>query len=320
MVTYERFDVRTGALRWQFHVIPQAGEYGTDTWEDDSWSYSGHAPVWAPFSADLELGYVYLPVTSPTNDMYGGHRGGDNLYGQSLVCVNADTGELVWHFQLVHHGLWDYDPPAAPVLMDITVDGRPIRAVAQVTKQAFAYVFDRVTGEPVWPIVERPVPQSRTPGEKTAPTQPFPTEPPAFDRQGATEDNLIDFTPELRAEALEIVKRYTTGPLFTPPSVRGDGPGENLGNDPAPGVARRCGLARSRLRSGDELPLCALDHCAFRGGYCRGRSESHQSALRQGNSPLDRRPAGTAAVQAALRSDHGHRHEQGGADLAGPER
>ena len=229
------FDVRTGALRWQFHVIPQAGEYGTDTWEDNSWSYSGHAPVWAPFSADLELGYVYLPVTSPTNDMYGGHRGGDNLYGQSLVCVNAATGELVWHFQFVHHGLWDYDPPAAPVLMDITVDGRPIRAVAQVTKQAFAYVFDRVTGEPVWPIVERPVPQSRTPGEKTAPTQPFPTKPPAFDRQGATEDNLIDFTPELRAEALEIVKRYTTGPLFTPPSVRGDGPGENLGTIQLPG-------------------------------------------------------------------------------------
>ena len=231
------FDVRTGELRWQFHVIPQAGEFGTDTWEDDSWSYTGHAPVWPPFSADEELGYVYLPVTSPTSDMYGGHRGGDNLYAQSLVCVNADTGERVWHFQLVHHGLWDYDPPAAPVLMDLTVDGRPgiTRAVVQVTKQAFAYVFDRVTGEPVWPIVERPAPQSGTPSERTAPTQPFPTKPPAFDRQGSTEDNLINFTPELRAEALEIVKRYTTGPLYTPPSIRGDGPNDNQGTIQLPG-------------------------------------------------------------------------------------
>ena len=229
------FDVRTGALRWQFHVIPQAGEFGTDTWEDDSWSYTGHAPVWPPFSADAELGYVYLPVTSPTSDMYGGHRGGDNLYGQSLVCINADTGERVWHFQLVHHGLWDYDPPAAPVLMDITVDGRPIKAVVQVTKQAFAYVFNRVTGEPVWPIVERPVPQSGTPGEETSATQPFPTKPPAFDRQGSTEDNLIDFTPKLRAEALEIVKRYTTGRLYTPPSIRGDGPNGNQGTIQLPG-------------------------------------------------------------------------------------
>ncbi len=226
------FDVRTGKLRWRFHVIPQAGEFGTETWEDNSWSYSGDAPGWSLFSADEELGYVYLPVTSPTNDMYGGHRPGDNLFGQSLVCVNAETGERIWHFQLVHHPLWDYDPPAAPVLMDITVEGRPIKAVVQVTKQAFAYVFDRVTGEPVWSIVERPVPPSHTPGEKTSPTQPFPTKPPAFDRQGSTEDNLIDFTPELRAGALEIVKSYTTGPLYTPPSIRSD---HNLGTIQLPG-------------------------------------------------------------------------------------
>ena len=229
------YDVRTGALRWTFHTIPQAGEFGTDTWDDNAWEYTGHAPVWPPFSADPELGYVYLPVTSPTSDMYGGHRAGDNLYGQSLVCVDADTGERVWHFQLVHHGLWDYDPPAAPILMDITVNGRDIKAVVQVTKQAFALVFDRVTGEPVWPIEERAVPQSGTPGEQTSPTQPFPTKPPAFDRQGSTEDNLIDFTPELRAEALEIVKRYTTGPLFTPPSIRGDGPNDNQGTIQLPG-------------------------------------------------------------------------------------
>jgi len=214
------YDVRTGKLRWQFHVIPQAGEPGVETWENESWKYTGHAPVWSLFSADEELGYVYMPVTSSTNDMYGGHRLGDNLFSQSIVCVDAKTGKRVWHYQLVHHDLWDYDPPTAPMLVDITVDGRPIKAVVQLTKQSFAYVFDRVTGKPVWPIEERPVPQSNVPGERTSPTQPFPTKPPAFDRQGATVDNLIDFTPELRAEALEIVKHYTIGPMFTPPTVR----------------------------------------------------------------------------------------------------
>ena len=176
-----------------------------------------------------------MPTSSGTNDMYGGHRPGDNLYTQSIVCVDAETGERIWHYQLVHHGLWDYDIPAAPILADITVDGREIRAVVQITKQAFAFVFDRVTGEPVWPIEERPVPQSSTPGEATSPTQPFPTKPPAFDRQGATIENLIDFTPELRAEALEIVERYTIGPMFTPPSVRGDGPDGNQGTIQLPG-------------------------------------------------------------------------------------
>ena len=229
------FDVRTGELRWVFHTIPQAGEYGTDSWADDSWQYSGHAPVWSLFSADDELGYVYMPVTSPTNDMYGGHRGGDNLYGQSIVAVDAGTGRRVWHFQTVHHGLWDYDPPAAPILMDITVDGREIKAVAQLTKQAFVFVFDRATGEPVWPIEERPVPQSGTPGEQTSLTQPFPTRPPAFDRQGATIENLIDFTPELRAEALAVTDRYVIGPLFTPPSVSGDGPNDTRGTIQLPG-------------------------------------------------------------------------------------
>ena len=229
------FDVRTGALRWQFHVIPQAGEFGVETWEGDSWKYSGQAPVWSLFSADEELGYLYLPVSSPTSDMYGGHRIGNNLFGQSLVCVRADTGARVWHFQLTHHDLWDYDPPAAPILADITVDGRPIKAVVQVTKQAFAYVFDRVTGRPVWPIEELRVLESATPGEKAAPRQPFPTKPPAFDRQGATIDNLIDFTPQLRAEAVEITKRYVIGPLFTPPSIRGAGPTDTQGTIQLPG-------------------------------------------------------------------------------------
>ena len=213
------FDVRTGTLRWTYHTIPQEGEFGTDTWQDRSWSYTGHAPVWALFSADEELGLVYMPISSATNDMYGGHRIGDNLFSQSLVAVNAETGERVWHYQTVHHGLWDYDPPAAPILMDINVEGREIKAVAQLTKQAFVFVFDRETGEPVWDIEERPVPQSDVPGEVTAATQPFPTKPAPFDLQGSTEENLIDFTPELRAQALEIASHYVTGPLFTPPSI-----------------------------------------------------------------------------------------------------
>ena len=229
------FDVRTGELRWLFHTIPQAGEFGTDSWGDNSWEFSGHAPVWSLFAADEDLGYVYMPTSSATNDMYGGHRPGDNLFTQSIVCVNAETGERVWHYQLVHHGLWDYDIPAAPILMDITVDGRDIQAVVQITKQAFAFAFDRVTGEPIWPIEERPVPQGGAPGEATSPTQPFPTKPPAFDRQGATVENLIDFTPELREEALPIAERYTIGPMFTPPSVKGDGPNDNQGTIQLPG-------------------------------------------------------------------------------------
>lgn len=214
------FDVRTGELRWTFNTVPQEGQFGTATWQDRSWSYTGHANMWALFSADEELGLVYMPISSSTNDMYGGHRIGDNLFSQSLVAVDAETGERVWHYQMVHHGLWDYDPPAAPILMDINVDGREIKAVTQITKHAFAFVFDRETGEPVWEIEERPVPQSTVPGEVSSPTQPFPTRPAPFDRQGATEDNLIDFTPALRAQALEITSNYVMGPLFTPPTLR----------------------------------------------------------------------------------------------------
>ena len=214
------FDVRTGALRWTYNTIPQEGQFGTDSWQDRSWSYTGHAPVWSLFSADEELGMVYMPITSSTNDMYGGHRIGDNLFTQTLVAVDAESGERIWHYQTVHHGLWDYDLPAAPILMDITVEGREIKAVTQITKQAFAFVFDRETGEPVWEIEEREVPQSDVPGEVTSLTQPFPSNPAPFDRQGATVDNLIDFTPELRAEALKIFSNYVTGPLFTPPSIR----------------------------------------------------------------------------------------------------
>jgi quinoprotein glucose dehydrogenase len=229
------YDVRTGVLRWTFHVIPRAGEFGVETWKDDSWKYSGAANLWALMSADEALGYAYLPLTSPTSDMYGGHRPGDNLFSDSLVAVNCQTGQRVWHYQLVHHDLWDYDLPAAPILADIKVDGRNIKAVVQVTKQGFAFVFDRVTGKPVWPIEERPVPPSKTPGEQTSPTQPFPTKPPPFERQGVTIDDLIDFTPELRAAALDIVKHYAIGPLFTPPSIKGAGPNDTKGTIQLPG-------------------------------------------------------------------------------------
>lgn len=217
------FDVRTGRLKWSFHTVAQGDDPARGTWEGESWRYTGAANAWATFSADPALGYVYVPTGTPHNDYYGGHRKGDNRYAESLLCLDAATGTLVWHFQAVHHGLWDYDFPAAPTLVDIEVEGRPIAAVAQVSKQGFTYVFDRVTGEPVWPIVEKPVPVSRVPGEQASPTQPFPSKPPPFVRQGISEDDLIDFTPELRAKALEIVKEFELGPLFTPPNVAGEG-------------------------------------------------------------------------------------------------
>ncbi|HKT80753.1 MAG TPA: pyrroloquinoline quinone-dependent dehydrogenase [Vicinamibacterales bacterium] len=215
------FDVKTGKKLWTFHSVPQKGEFGYETWEDGAAEYTGNTNVWSMLTVDEQLGYVYLPFGTPTNDYYGGHRPGNNLFAESLVCLDATTGKRVWHFQAVHHGLWDYDFPAAPILVDITVNGRRINAVAQVSKQGFVYVFDRKTGQPVWPIEERPVPQSTAPGEKTSPTQPFPTKPPAFDRQGLQDADVIDFTPELRAQALEVLKAWDRGPLFTPPSEKG---------------------------------------------------------------------------------------------------
>ena len=215
------YDARSGKLLWTFHTIPQGTEFGVETWKDDSWKYTGNTGAWAPLSADLELGYVYLPIETPTGDYYGGHRPGDNLFGNSIVCLDAKTGKRIWYFQLIHHDIWDWDTASAPVLLDVTVDGRPRKIVAQVTKQGFTYVFDRVTGDPIWPIVERPVPQSDVPGEKTAATQPFPTKPAPFERQGATENDLIDFTPELKAEALRIASQFKLGPIYTPPIVVG---------------------------------------------------------------------------------------------------
>ena len=213
------FDVRTGKRLWIFHTIPLADEYGAETWENDSASYTGNTGVWGQISVDEELGMVYLPVELPTGDYYGGHRPGNGLYGESVVAVDLKTGARKWHYQLVHHGIWDMDIPCAPMLVDITINGQTVKALAQPTKQAFLYVFNRVNGQPIWPIVERPVEQSTVPGEKTSATQPFPTKPPAYDRQGSSIDDLIDFTPELRAQAAQIASRYKRGPVFTPPAV-----------------------------------------------------------------------------------------------------
>jgi glucose dehydrogenase len=219
------FDVRTGKRMWIFHTIPGVGEFGNDTWEKDSWSYTGNAGVWAQMSVDEESGMAYLPVELPTGDYYGGHRPGRGLFGESLVAVDLQTGQRKWHYQLVHHGIWDMDIPCAPILIDVTVNGRTTKAVAQPTKQAFLYVFDRLTGQPIWPIEERPVAKGDVPGEWYSPTQPFPTKPPAYDRQGVSIDDLVDFTPELRAEALKLVAKYRIGPIFTPPVVsKIDGP------------------------------------------------------------------------------------------------
>jgi len=217
------FDVKTGKRLWLFHTIPEVGEFGNDTWEKDSWAYTGNAGVWGQISVDQELGMVYLPVELPTGDYYGGHRPGSNLFGESIVALDLKTGQRKWHYQLVHHGIWDFDIPCAPILADITVNGRTIKALAQPTKQAFLYVFDRVTGKPIWPIEERPVEKGDVPGEWYSPTQPFPLDahgkPFAYDRNGFAHDDLIDFTPDLRAEGEKVISKYKIGPIFTPPTV-----------------------------------------------------------------------------------------------------
>ena len=266
------YDARTGEHKWTFDVIPQEGEFGNDTWESDAWRYTGNVSAWAPLSADPELGMVYVVTDPPTIDYYGGFHPGDNLFSTTILALDLETGERRWHFQTVHHDIWNYDNPTAPNLVDITVDGRPIRALVQTTKQSWAYVLDRETGEPVWPIEERPVPQSDVPGEHTSPTQPFPTRPAPYEMQGITEDDLIDFTPELRAEALEIAANYRFGPIFNPPMVQGtDGkeasvhcPGANGGAnipggavvDPETGVlyvASTKGCSAPRLVPGTDV-------------------------------------------------------------------
>ena len=222
------FDTRTGKQLWIFHTIPTPGEFGNETWEKDSWSYTGHTGVWGQFTVDEELGIVYLPVEDPTGDYMGMHRPGNNLFADTLVALNLQTGKRLWHFQFVHHPMWDYDIPCAPILADLTIDGRPRKIIVQPSKEGWLYVFDRKTGQPIWPIEERPVEKGTVPGEWYSPTQPHPTKPPAYELQGIAEKDLIDFTPELKAEAVKIWSEYKTGPIFTPPIVLGEGGKQGL--------------------------------------------------------------------------------------------
>ena len=214
------YDARTGKFLWKFNVLPGPGEFGHDTWEDEAWQWTGDISSWAPLSADQERGIVYVPTNGATLDFYGGHRPGDNLFSTSLIALDVKTGKRLWHFQIVHHDIWNYDTPTAPVLLDVVMDGKNVPIVAQATKQSFIYAFNRVTGEPLWPIVEKPVPVSKIPGEKLAKTQPFPTKPAPYDIQGLTHDDLIDYTPGLRQAAIDILKDWDTGPLFQPPLHR----------------------------------------------------------------------------------------------------
>ena len=268
------FDARTGTFKWKFNVIPRPGEFGHDTWKNDAWEWTGDVSSWAPMSADPDLGLVYIPTNGATIDYYGGFRPGDNLYSTSLIALNADTGERAWHFQMVHHDIWNYDTPTAPILMDVNVDGRTVPGVFQVTKQAFVYSLDRRTGEPIWPMEERPVPQSRVPGEQLSPTQPFPTKPAAFDLQGRTEEDLIDYTPELHRMVLDYARSNDLlVPLYDPPTHIGDterpslvcpggGGGANITGppvaDPVQGilfVTSTSGCSPAILGAGAESPL-----------------------------------------------------------------
>ena len=228
------YDARTGKFLWKFNVLPGPGEFGHETWEDDAWKWTGDISSWAPLSADQERGIVYIPTNGATLDFYGGHRPGDNLFSTSLIALDVKTGKRLWHFQMVHHDIWNYDTPTAPVLLDVAMDGKTVPIVAQATKQSFVYAFNRVTGEPLWPIVEKPVPVSKIPGEQLAETQPFPTKPAPYDIQGLTDDDLIDYTPRLRQAAIDILKDWDTGPLFQPPLHR-DNPEELQGSLWCPG-------------------------------------------------------------------------------------
>jgi quinoprotein glucose dehydrogenase len=301
------FDVRTGQQRWVFHAVPQGDEPGVETWEDDAWQYTGNTNVWTVMSCDEQLGYVYLPFSTPTNDYYGGQRPGNNLFAESLVALEAETGKSVWHFQMVHHGLWDYDLPAAPNLVDITVAGQRIKAVAQVTKQGFCYVFDRVTGTPVWPIEERLVPQSTVPGEKTSATQPFPTRPLPFEQQGITLDDVIDFTPALRREARRILDKYEYGPLFTPPTEQG--------TIVLPGVAGGGRLVWRRRASGHGRAVCPVVHLTDDCESQETRGWGFSLYLYRVHRIWSRRPPGVAPGQATVWPDHGHQPEHGRASL-----
>ena len=343
------FDVRTGKRLWTFNTIPRPGEFGNDTWLNESWAVTGNTGVWNQIAADEELGLAYLPVETPSSDFYGGLRPGNNLFAESIVAIDYRTGQRKWHFQLVHHPIWNMDIAAAPMLVDLTVGGRPVKAVAAMGKQAMLYLFNRVTGEPIFPIEERPVPQSDVPGEKTSPTQPFPTKPPPYDHQGVTLENLIDFTPELRAEALKIAARYKTGPIFTPPPVsRAEGPiagFRSSGGTNWPGGSFDPETHIAYVPSFTAMPILGLlppPSKEFSDRAVRVRQRAHRRALhlgagrergrrragstrrRRGGGDDERRrgerervTAGTAAAEAAIRPHHRDRSRQRRVRLAG---
>jgi quinoprotein glucose dehydrogenase len=310
------FDVRTGKRIWTFHTIAQPGELGNETWEKDSWKYTGNTAVWAPMSADEELGYVYLPVETPTGDYYGGHRLGDNLFAETLVCLDARTGKRIWHYQFIHHGIWDWDIPTAPSLIDITVNGKKIKAVAQVTKQAFTYVFDRVTGPAG--LADRGTRGAAVAGARREDfrTQPFPTKPAPFDRQGVSLDDVIDFTPELKAEAVKIASEYQLGPIFTPPSIfDANGKKGTLQLPAATGGSNWQGGAVDPetgilyVSSVTNPSVIALYKDGKRSDmdYISGAG-AEESAEAGGNAQY--RAAGAAADQTTMGEDHGDRSEQ----------
>ena len=303
------YDIRTGKKKWVFHTVPQGDEPGAETWHDESWRYSGNSNVWSWMSCDDETGWVYFGTGTPTSDYYGGHRHGDNLYAESLVAIDTATGEKKWHFQAVRHGLWDYDFPCAPILLDIEVDGKRIEAVAQVSKQAFTYVFDRKTGEPVWPIEERKVPESTVPGEWTASMQPFPTKPPPFDRQGVRESDLIDFTPELQRQGEVEIYRKT---LPRRPAVHAADRGrqQRQGGDGATAWSGRGSeLGRRCRRPGQRRPVRAV---ADSSRHDVADPADRAPALRPrlpARIHVPRRARGSAADQTALEPAHRDRSE-----------
>ena len=295
------YDANTGSLLWTFHTIPRTGESGAESWQDGSHARSGGANVWGPMSADAEQGIVYFATSTPTNDFYGGHRPGDNLFAESVVAVDARTGRRRWHYQLIRHGLWDYDVPAAPNLLELQVGDRSVPALAQVTKQGFVFVFDRLTGKPVWPIEDRPVPASDVPGERSAATQPFPTRPPPFELQGAFERDLADYTPVLHAAAKRVFQRYRGGPVFTPPSVEGTltipgPPGgaswAGAGVDPASGFLYVPSITSPKVVAVEpgRKQKRELDWVRSPKGLSFGSAEGFEVEFREGRLPLMKGP------------------------------
>ncbi len=349
------FDVRTGKMIWKFNTIPKPGEFGDETWENESWAANGNTGVWSQMTVDEEAGLAYLPVETPTSDFYGGHRPGNNLFAESLVAVDLKTGVRKWHFQFIHHGVWDHDMSSAPMLVDITVEGRPVKAVAVPSKQGWLYMFDRITGKPIWPMPETPVPQSDVPGEKTAKTQPIPSKPPAYARTFVRiPDDVIDFTPALRAEGLALLKRYRTDQSPFVPYILGDINGLlgsiNIGNtgggtnwpgaglDPETKVAylpaSNSGVTAGSLVEGppgfsDIRYLAGVKGAQFslREGPGFGSAadapraaEASAGAGRGAPDTARAERAGASDREAALRRARGHRHEQGRPDVAGAAR